>query len=758
MAKQKEIPKWTYNKFLQVGEHTIEQPDLPVDLSKVYFIDDDPEDAFWDRSRMLKMFPTVWLDFIPGYTKINQDATLRDEDDILCSLSHEDTKTVTQTYIEEFERREKGFFFKNENEIVHGTGDMWFILMWCKTKRPDKKGDYFDFREFQRDFLSLVWYVNNHKVHEGLDISKPKKTGITNLMWLCFLNWATMRKNSNFANMNITQDKGAKTFRDHFMYAYHGLPAVIRPNVKSKSEPDGNIVFGKQYRASSKVKNLKNDSEDVLNTSVLCVPTSSTGFDIDVFAALWYDEGPKYTQNFGEIYRGNSEGTNLQDFNAGKKFLTSYTPEENSPSFLEAKGLFYDSLLKTITPKSNGRTKSKLICYHIPATRSWWTSFDKYGRCNEADALKKIMDGRDALKDRPRELLAQKRRYAIDMAEAWAVGGSGSTFDLIRLSELVTDLDKEARSNPEPLYQEGRLEWKNKLWEIGLRNKRPKGQFCEVEFVPLTDREREADEVGRLRIYQDIPVHLRNRVLRLGRDEWGNLNAPDEFLSILGADPVSHAAAGEIIQGSKNAFVVKNRANNGSDLQAGKIVTNIFTHVYFYRCEMPNESFEDLLKLIIYTGSLCAIEANVPEMATRLLEENMGNFILVKDKDGFERIWKRFMGMINEPDKKFHFFRTTSNNPETKKMLEAFVALYTYYIHRPVEGEKDYGATIKDERMLDQLMNVDITDTKLFDLFMAGGYCLYADEIYTSLKLAGSPDDEAEIYLGAMMRALSKAS
>lgn len=758
MGKSKEIPKWHYNKNVQIGEHAIVLPDMPVDLSKIFFIDDDPFDAFWDRKRVIETFPKVWLDFIPSYTKINQDATLRDEDGILFSLSVEDTRIVTQEYINEFERRQNGVFFKNENEVVWIPGDMWFILMWCKTKRPDKKGDYFDFREFQRDFLILIQYVNLHEIHEGIVVSKPKKTGITNLMWLCFLNWSTMRKNSNFGNMNITQDKGAKTFRDHFMYAYHGMPPVIRPNVKSKSEPDGNIVFGKQYRNSGKLKNITGDAEDTLNTSVLCVPTSPTGFDIDVFQALWYDEFPKVTQNFGEIYRGNSEGTNLQDFNAGKKFLTSYTPEESSPSFLEAKVIAYDSLLKTIGPKSNGKTKSKLIFYHIPSTRSWWTAFDKYGRCNEAMALQKIMDRRAALKDRPRELLAEKRRYAIDMSEAWAVGGSGSTFDLIRLSELVTDLDTEARANPEPLYQEGRLEWKNKLWEIGLRNKRPKGQFCEVEFVPLTDKEREADEVGRLRVYQDVPVHLRNRVLRLGRDEWGNLNAPDEFFSVLGGDPVSHAAAGEIIQGSKNAFIVKNRSDNRSDTMAGKIVSNIFTHVYFFRCEMPNESFEDLLKLVIYTGSLVALEANVAEMATRMLEEGMGNFMLVKDKDGFERIWKRFMGLINEPEKKFHFFRTTSNSPETKKILEIFVALFTYYIHRPVEGEKDYGSTIKDERILNQLMNVDVTDTKLFDLFMAGGYCLYADEIYTNLRLAGNPDDEVEIQLGAMMRALANAS
>ena len=40
---------------------------------------------------------------------------------------------------------------------------------------------------------------------------------------------------------------------------------------------------------------------------------------------------------------------------------------------------------------------------------------------------------------------------------------------------------------------------------------------------------------------------------------------------------------------------------------------------------------EARLKLIIYTGGLAAVEANVPEFATRLMDEGLGRYMLVKD-------------------------------------------------------------------------------------------------------------------------------
>lgn len=742
-----------YKDYKQIGEHTIPMPKL-TKSSDVLFLKE--KDAFWRRDLLENEYKQIFYDFIPFHTKVDQPATLYDQDDVLASLNTEDSNYIRRVYEQEMRRRREGVFMKNGNEIIHLDGNYYFILRWCKTKRPDKKSEYFDFREYQNEDALLCTYVERAPLILGYFASKAKKTGITNLRWLYYLNKAGMTKNVNLANMNIDQDKGAKTFRDYFMYAYNNLIPAFKATIKTKSEADGRITFGKQYRNTKKSVLTKNDSSDDMNTTVMCVPTLPHACDVDVFDTIWFDEAVKYKTDFGEIYRSNMSGTSIQDDIIGKLWLTNYTPEENSPSFLSAKQLFYDSELRTLNPITK-QTSSKLICHHIPAYQSWSTSFDKYGKCDEIDAMRRIQSGRNALKSKPRELQGEIRKYANDKKEAWAIGGTGSVLDAIRLSDLLSNVEKDQRESPMPIFQEGKLEWKNKMWEIGLKNKRPKGQFCEVEFIPLTQQDRMNDEKGRLRIYQDLPKNLQNLALKQGRDEFGFLLPPAHFLNVLGADPTSHAAASEVIEGSKNAYICMNRADHRIDAMYGKVMTRVINFVYFDRPELPDEAYEDLLKLLIYTGSLTIVEANVPEMATRLMNEGLGHYLIVKDKDGLYTTWKPFLGLPEDPDKKYHFIRTTSNSQDTKDRLELFIKLMKNYIAVPVEGEKDYGASIGDERLLDQLMRIDIKDTKKIDMVMAWGYCLMADDIYSGLLLAPDSTKEELDGLKAFLNALEAA-
>jgi hypothetical protein len=343
----------------------------------------------------------------------------------------------------------------------------------------------------------------------------------------------------------------------------------------------------------------------------------------------------------------------LQDINVGKKILTSYTPEGETPSFFSAKQIFYNSELRTIRPDSGGRTASGLICWHIPAYMSWTSEFDKYGRCREAEAMKKILARRELKKGNSRELLAETRRYANDKKEAWTAGGVGSVFDNGRLAELLADAEEEERNSPIPPYVDGNLKWKQELWNINP-NLRKKGQFSEVVFVPLTADEISKGVTGSIREYFPLPKPIQNLALKYGRDEWNCLNAPPEFNNVLGGDPANFAAASEIIEGSKNSYHVMNRQNDTIDALYGKVSTKIITHEYFDRPERPEESYVELLKLIIYTGSLAAVEANAPYMATQLMEEGLGNYMLVKDESGIITIWKRHMGLAHEEDKKYH--------------------------------------------------------------------------------------------------------
>ena len=146
----------------------------------------------------------------------------------------------------------------------------------------------------------------------------------------------------------------------------------------------------------------------------------------------------------------------------------------------------------------HGKTESELICYHIPAYKSLKSCIDKYGECDEKKAMEILLQNRDRVKKDRKALLAEIRQNPNNEDEAFGSNTQGSVFDPARLIEIARNIEDEVRSSPVSPYMEGRLEWENWRWEIGLKNKRPKGEFGRVKFIPLTKEEIERGERGRL--------------------------------------------------------------------------------------------------------------------------------------------------------------------------------------------------------------------------------------------------------------------
>lgn len=734
-----------------VGEHKVVIPTPIRGKSEILFKDE--KDGYWRRDLLIKDYRDIWFSFIPHFTKLYQSATLFDSDDILISLNTEDSDYIVRTYEQEMRRRREGVFFRNGDEAEWITGDHYFALMWCKMQRHDGGGSYADFREFQMEFFYLIHHVWSNPIL-GLFLSKAKKTGITNLFWLYYLNRSTMTKNKNYGYMNIEMGQAAKTFRDYFLYSYNGLIPALRPQFKNKSENEGTIIFGKTYSNSKKARLKAYDSEDELNSSVFCVPTKDKAFDVAVMSDVAFDEPTKYKQSFGEIFRTNKEAIKIQSKINGRAWAFNYTASEDTDSFKEARKIYLDSELRTITQNSKGQTLSGMIAYHVPAYASWEGAFDKHGRCDEKRATQEIQFERDKSKGDKRALQALVRQYANNKREAWGSAGAGSTFDNIRLGELLANLEIDQHNETRNLYVEGNLEWINPLWNVGLRNRRKKGEFCEVRFIPLTDNQLEKGETGKFRMYNEIPPAHRNMALRMGKDDNNCLLPPEKFLYILGGDPTNYAAGSEVIEGSKNYGSVMNMSDELLDSRLRKVASKVLMIEYYDRPELTDEAFEDFLMMMIYTGSLALIEGNAAYVATRLMEEGMGRFMLIKDENGIITTWKRWMGLANEKDKKYSLIRITSNSATNKDMLENLVRVIKNYIQIPVEGEKDYGSTIKSERLLKQLMDFDPTDTRLYDCVMGFGYTLYAMELYLDMLLH-SEDDYSQNNMESILRALA---
>lgn len=82
------------------------------------------------------------------------------------------------------------------------------------------------------------------------------------------------------------------------------------------------------------------------------------------------------------------------------------------------------------------------------------------------------------------------------------------------------------------------------------------------------------------------------------------------------------------------------------------------------------------------------------------------------------------------------------------------VRVIKHYIQKLDDG-KDYGKTIKSERLLRQLMDFTPTDTKLFDLVMSWGYTLLAIELYIEMLLNTEDDYNNPLNVESVLKALA---
>jgi hypothetical protein len=95
------------------------------------------------------------------------------------------------------------------------------------------------------------------------------------------------------------------------------------------------------------------------------------------------------------------------------------------------------------------------------------------------------------------------------------------------------------------------------------------------------------------------------------------LNLDNNTLETLsGIDPTNYAAASEVTEGSKNSMTAMNFHDELLNARNGEIASKIIIADYFYRPENPHEAYEDLVKWIIWTGSLCVVEANATSGAS----------------------------------------------------------------------------------------------------------------------------------------------
>lgn len=313
-----------FNPAVKIGEHVYQIPTVPTKKEDILFYNDSKSGAYWRRKTD---YPEIWYYFVPHKTKINQEATIFNEDRTeLNSVSKVDTKIIEAIYADEINKRVNGVFFRNGDELEYLTGSNWFTLQHCKMFGNTNNGGYGSFFKFQRDvfyLMEIMW----HPDILGLYLSKAKKTGITQIIdgGYC-VDMATRKEEWMIGYMSRTQQVSVENNFKLFLYAFDSLPMSLKPKVGFRADKSGSIEFTERGRLGK----AKSGSSEVLNTKVFCVPTAEHSFDSHFMNIIRFDEFPKYWQDSRmspkEVFIKNKSGAKDQDVFRGRIVASSYPP------------------------------------------------------------------------------------------------------------------------------------------------------------------------------------------------------------------------------------------------------------------------------------------------------------------------------------------------------------------------------------------------------------------------------------------------
>jgi hypothetical protein len=535
--------------------------------------------------------------------------------------------------------------------------------------------------------------------------------------------------------MSKTSDAALET---NFMYIYHalmGLPMALQPMVANLPKASGEISFGsKIYRGNNKKQAALSqiDQDTALNSKIKTLPTKIKAFDAPVVFRAVIDEPTKIYSD-SKISVRQLFDTTLATIKFGQKingklYLACYVSEENDAGVVDCRTIFFDSELKT---KGAGkRTKSELICHHVSALYSYIFLIDKFGVCDEIEANNIISEALLKSKGNPKTYQSMKRQNARNKKEAWEIGGSTSTFNPIPLIEQIETVTENTNNGIHNMIA-GRLIWNNAAWEMGKKDKRPKGHFTQVRFIPLTEDDIRDGIEPDFWIDKDfLTLGVANECLSRGTDAEGFLLPPRSFKNVGGADTVKWASG--VQEGSKLAYGTMSVYDPILDSTRRKISSKKIVSIYHGRPDNPHEGYEQLIKETIFFSKLQIVEANEPTFANMMLSEGLGYYMIFKDKKAPTFSLLTFESWM-QLGVDFNFIHRTKNASHDT-VLETIIRCAKDYLYVG-QDEPNYVELIHFVPLLQQFLEFDSEDTQKSDLVMMFGYMVLAHDYYISTIL-----------------------
>ena len=604
-------------------------------------------------------------------------------------------------YIErEFDRRELGYWFMNNNKPTYITGTHYMYLQWSKIDigLPD-------FRESNRIFYIYWEACKADSRCYGMCYLKNRRSGFSFMSSGEACNIGTISKDSRLGILSKTGSDAKKMFTDKVVPIVRNYPFFFKPVQDGMDNPKTELSF--RVPASKITKKSMNEEKDLgiegLDTTIDWKNTADNSYDGEKLLLLVHDESGKWEkpENILNNWRVTKTCLRLGSRIIGKCMMgsTSNALAKGGDNF---KKLFMDSDPRKRS--SNGQTKSGLYSLFIPMEWNFEGYIDQYGWPVLEDPKSEILgiDGNmiengvitywnnevEALKNDPDALNEFYRQMPRTESHAFR---DESKQSLYNLSKIYQQIDYNDSLIKDRVLTKGNFHWKN-----GEKD-------TEVIWTP--------DPSGKFTLSWIPPIGVRNNVIK---DRNGKRRPGNDYLGAFGCDPydISGTVGGGGSNGALHGLTGFHMDSNAP--------TNQFFLEYVTRTQTAEIFFEDVLMAIHFYGMPILIENN----KTRLL-------YYLKDRG-----YRAFS--LNRPDKhisKLSRFESEvggiPNSSEDVKQAHAsgigsYIEQYVGYDSEGTYREPDEMGNMYFTRTLEEWAKFDINNRTKFDAAISSGLAIMA--------------------------------
>ena len=604
-------------------------------------------------------------------------------------------------YIEnEFDYRERGFWFMNNGEPTYITGSHYMYLQWASIDIG-----YPDFREANRIYWIYWEACRADNRSFGMIYLKIRRSGFSFMASSECINVGTLARDSRVGILSKTGADAKKMFTDKVVPINSRLPFFFKPIMDGMDKPKTELSF--RIPASKITKknmyNSEQDSIEGLDTSIDWKNTEDNSYDGEKLLFLAHDESGKWLRpnNIKENWRVTKTCLRLGSKIIGKCMMGS-TSNALSKGGSNFKDIYEDS--SVLHRNANGQTKSGLYSLFIPMEWNMEGFIDLYGMpvfyAPEEPILgvDKILikNGAidyweaevDSLKSDADALNEFYRQFPRTESHAFRDESKQSIFNLTKIYQQIDYNDSTIREHH---TTRGSFHWKDGM------------QDTKVIWTP--------DSRGRFSVSWIPSKSIQNNVYnRNGTSHPGN-----EHMGSFGCDSYDISA------------VVGGRGSNGSlhgmtKFHMDEAPVNEFFLEYIARPQTAEIFFEEVLMACIFYGMPILIENNKPRLLYHFKNRGYRGFCLNRPDKLYNKLSKTERELGGIPNSSEDVKQSHASAIES--YIEKFIGMDLAGNYR----DSDEIGTMPFTRTLEDWAKFDINDRTKFDASISSGLAIMANQ------------------------------